>query len=140
MALTTLMLDGLPQLSELERRRIERRLKALERRLVNHSEPLITLILRAYPARRELEADLRVQLGPLGRHLVSHQTAETADHAVRLAAADIQRQLERHHARQRGEPTFGVPSRRLPVQLRPHPPGTAAAAEAPSGREDDGQV
>ncbi len=140
MALTTLTFDGLPQLSELERRRIERRLKALERRLVNHPEPLITLVLRAYPARRELEADLRVQLGPLGRHLVSHQTAETADHAVRLAAVDIQRQLERQHARQRGEPTFGVPSRRLPGHRRSHPPDTAAAAEAPGGQEGDGQA
>jgi hypothetical protein len=42
---------------------------------------------------------------------------------------DIERQLERRHAQQRGEHSFGVPSRRLPRELRPHPP--AAPTEEP---------
>jgi hypothetical protein len=47
--------------------------------------------------------------------------------------ADVERQLERRLATQRGEPTYGVPSRREPAQLRPHPPsrpGARADAEA----------
>jgi hypothetical protein len=124
---TQLTVDGVA-LSETDRRRLERRLRALERRLVHHPDPAAALVLRPYPGGREVEADLRVQLGPLGRHLVSRRAAETAAHAVRLAAEDVERQLERQHAAQRGEPTFGVPSRRLPARLRPHPPGTGAGA------------
>jgi hypothetical protein len=63
--------------------------------------------------------DLRLELGPLGSHLISHQAAETADRAVRLAVEDVERQLERQLAVQRGEPSFGVPSRREPTSLRP---------------------
>jgi hypothetical protein len=69
-----------------------------------------------------MEVDLRVQLGPLGAHLVSHQRAGTTAHAVRLAVEDVERQLERRHADQRGEASFGVPSRREPAALRPNAP------------------
>jgi hypothetical protein len=55
--------------------------------------------------------------------------AETADRAVHLAVRDVERQLERRHATQRGEPTYGVPSRRLPAELRP---ANAAPSEEPS--------
>lgn len=108
-------------LTDEERRRVDRRLAALEKRLVKHPEPKAVLRLVAYPGPRRIEADLRVQLGPLGNHLISHQQAETPDLAARLAVADVARQLERQHAAQRGEPSFGVPSRRLPRQLRPQP-------------------
>ena len=105
-----------------EQRRIEHQLEALERRLVHHPEPTVKLEIELHPDQRQLGADLRLQLGPLGPHLISHQSAETADRAVRLAVEDLERQLERRLARQRGEPTFGVPSRRLPKQLRPSQP------------------
>jgi ribosome-associated translation inhibitor RaiA len=113
-------------LSEAEERRIGRQLLGLERRLVNRPDPEVVVALKAYPDRRQFEADVRVSLGPLGRHLISRRTAETAARAVRLAVAAIERQLKAQHARQAGEPTFGVPSRRLPKQLRPHPPAAAA--------------
>jgi hypothetical protein len=119
--------DGIA-LSELDRWRIRRRMRALERRLVHHPDPLATLVLRPSAGGREVQADLRVRLGPLGRHLVAHRTAEAPAHAVRLATEDVARQLERQHAVQRGEPTFGVPSRRLPAHLRPHPPGGGTVA------------
>jgi hypothetical protein len=38
--------------------------------------------------------------------------------------------LERRTASQRGQPSYGVPSRRLPRQLRPHPPRPARAGAA----------
>ena len=127
----TLMLqldaDGVA-LSEGDRRRIRRRVRALERRLVHHPDPLATLVLRPAPGGREVQAALRVRLGPLGRYVVGRCTAAAVAYAVRLAAEDVERQLERRHAVQRGEPTFGVPSRRLPARLRPHPPAAGAAA------------
>ena len=79
---------------------------------------------------RQCEVDLRLQLGPLGPHLVSHQTAETVEAAVRQAVSDIERQLERRLARQRGEPAYGVPSRSLPRQTRPAKRGGAEARAA----------
>jgi ribosome-associated translation inhibitor RaiA len=126
---TQLTVDGLV-LSEPDRRRIEHRLRALERRLAHHPDPAATLVLRPYPGGQGVEANLRVQLGPHGTHVVSHRAAPAPAHAVRLAAEDVERQLERRHAAQRGEPTFGVPSRRLPARLRPHPPGAGAGGTA----------
>ena len=76
---------------------------------------------------RRVTADLRVQLGPLAAHLISHQAAESADLAARLAVEDVERQLERRLAKQRGQPTYSVPSRRLPEALRPHPPESKPA-------------
>jgi ribosome-associated translation inhibitor RaiA len=109
--------------NSIEEQRIRRQLAGLDKRLVHHPEPSIVLVLDHSPEQRRVEADLRLQLGPLGGHLVSRKAAETADQAVRLAVEAIERQLERRTAGQRGEPTFGVPSRRLPRQLRPNPPG-----------------
>jgi ribosome-associated translation inhibitor RaiA len=125
---TKVKLHGLT-LTGAEERRVHKRLHALERRLIHRPEPTAELGLRPHGAQRQVQADLRLTLGPLGPRLVSHQTAETADHAVRLAIEDVERQLERRQARQRGEQTYGVPSRRLPAALRPHPPGRSQGKE-----------
>jgi ribosome-associated translation inhibitor RaiA len=103
-------------------RRIRHQLRTLDHHfLASRPAPHAVLVLRQHAAQRQVEANLQVQLGPLAGHVVSHQTAETADHAVRLAVADLERQLEHRRAFQQGEPTYGVPSRRLPAHLRPHP-------------------
>ena len=122
-------------LSELEERRIRGQLLGLERRVVNHPDPEVVVALKAYSERRRFEADVRLSLGPLGRHLISRRTSGTADRAVRLAVTAIERQLEAQHAQQAGEHTFGVPSRRLPKQLRPHPP-TPRLLHFPKKSED----
>jgi ribosome-associated translation inhibitor RaiA len=100
-------------------RRIEHQLDALERRLVNHPDPKAFVVVSHHGTQPEIGLDLRVQVGPLGQHLISHQRAETVDRAIRLAVTDVERQLERRHAQQSGEPTYGVPSRRLSAALRP---------------------
>jgi ribosome-associated translation inhibitor RaiA len=110
--------------------RVQHQLSALDRRLAHHPAPKAWLVLTRHREQRQIEVDLRVELGPLGSHLVSHQAAETVDRAVRLAVDDAERQLERVHAVQRGEPSFGVPSRRLPRSLRP-------SRTAPSLDEDE---
>lgn len=104
-----------------DERHIRNQLERLGQRLSHFPEPLASVLLKRHAPQRQVEVDLRVELGPLGGHLVSHQTAETAIHAVRLAVEDVERQLERRLAKQRGEHTYGVPSRRLPKAERPHP-------------------
>jgi ribosome-associated translation inhibitor RaiA len=106
-------------LTPVDERRIEHGLHALERRLSKRPDPSAILVLTHFPARRVVEADLRVQLGPLGAHLIARETAETADHATRRAIEEVERQLERRVAIQRGEPTYGVPSRRRATPSRP---------------------
>jgi ribosome-associated translation inhibitor RaiA len=106
-------------LSATDERRLQRQLAGLERRLLHHPAPTAVLVLTGHQRQRQVEAELRVQLGPLGGHLISHQQAETVNQAVHRAVADIERQLERQHAAQSGAPSFGVPSRRLPEELRP---------------------
>jgi ribosome-associated translation inhibitor RaiA len=110
-------------LTQVQERRVQHQFDALQRRLVHHPEPTAVLVLTGHKNQRQVQADLRVEMGPLGGHLISHQQAETVDRAVHLAIADVERQLERQHAAQSGEPSFGVPSRRLPRELRPaqHP-------------------
>lgn len=88
-----------------EERHIRRHLERLGLRLAHFPEPIATLVLERHPRQRRIEAALRVELGPLGDHLISHQAAETAGHAVRLASEDVERQLERRLAKQRGEHT-----------------------------------
>lgn len=119
-------------LNDIESRNVRHQLGALERRLAHRPDPSASLVLKRHAGPRQFEADLTVRLGPLGAHLVSHQAAETPEHAVRLAVADIERQLDRRLAGQRGEPTYGVPSRRRPKQLRPKPltPKTPMEEEA----------
>ena len=100
------------ELSPTEQRRIQHGLRALERRVERRPDPAAILVLTRHEAPRLVEADLRLQLGPLGAHLVACESAETADHATRCAIEAVERQLERCLASQRGESTFGVPSRR----------------------------
>ena len=142
MSLNTILNAGDVALSDQDRRRIARTLRTLERRLIHHPDPTATISLTAHPRQRQVEASLRVQVGPLGSHLLSRQRADTAGLAVWLAAKDVARQLERLHAQERGEPTFGVPSRRLPAQLRPHPlpprqPRAGAQAPAATSQATD---
>jgi ribosome-associated translation inhibitor RaiA len=82
-------------LSARQERRIERHLHHLERRLEHQPEPVVTMILSRQGPERYVIADLRVQLGHLGEHLVSHERGETADGAARLAVEDVERQIER---------------------------------------------
>ncbi len=114
-----LNLQGL-ELAELDQRRVRAHLQSLERRLADRPQPAAVLVLHHHVNQRRFAADLRIQLGPLGPTLVSHQAAETPDHATRLAVEDVERQLERRTSEQRGDSAFGVPSRREPRRLRPH--------------------
>jgi hypothetical protein len=107
---------------------IRRLLVKLGKRLAHFPEPSAHVVLKQQHGQQRVDVALRVELGPLGNHLISHQWGKTDDHAVRLAIADVERQLERRLAKQRGEHTFGVPSRREPASLRPHPPGEEEAA------------
>jgi hypothetical protein len=128
MALGVQIHTGNEPLSQQEDARVRRHLRHLEARLVNFPEPSAILTLRRQAAARRVTVDLRVELGPMAGELVSHQAAEMPEHAVRLAVEDAERQLERRLATQRGEPTYGVPSRRLPKEARPHPRGTTTPA------------
>jgi len=123
-------------LAEDEERRIMRQLGVLERRLVHRPEPTTRLVLRQERLQRTIAAQLQVQLGPLGPSLISHQRAATAERAVRLAVADIERQLERQLAKQRAEPTYGVPSRRLPAASRPARVAAAEPMEEPGSADE----
>lgn len=124
------------QFDPAEEKRITHQLDVLERRLPHEPEPLADLVVAFNTGQRRFTADLRLQLNPLGTQLVSHQSAETADRAVRLAVDDLKRQLERHHAQQRGESSYGVPSRRLPRSLRPNPLPGKASKGAPETEEE----
>jgi ribosome-associated translation inhibitor RaiA len=111
--------------TDIEEKRIQHHMDRLARHLRNHPAPKAMLSFTGYPAKKRIGLHLRVELGPLGGHLLSRQSAETADQATRLAVEDIERQLERRHAAQTGEATYGVPSRRLPSSLRPTPYSTS---------------
>lgn len=102
---------GVP-LSAVQEERIRRHLAALERRLARRPDPIAVLALAGPNARHEIVAHLRVQLGPLGPTLTSSQSATAPDAAAREAIHAVERQLERMVAVQRGEPSYGVPSRR----------------------------
>lgn len=99
--------------------RFERLFANLDKRLVHISEPQATARIREVGNPREFSIDLRVELGSHAGELISHKSAPSADHAMRLAIGDIERQLERRLSVQRGEASFGVPSRRLPKDQRP---------------------
>jgi hypothetical protein len=115
-------------LSDDEERHIRQRLVSLERRLIHRPEPTADLVLTHLAGPPRVQASLRLRLGPLGPQHVSHEIAPTVDQAVRLTVQEIERQLERRTARQRGEHTYGVPSRRLPARARPEPMDDAANA------------
>ena len=95
-----------------ELKHIEHQVEGLGRRVKHYPEPRLHLVLSRHWQPQRGVAELRLQLGPLGPSLVSHQQAPSLDRAVKAAIDDLERQLERHLAKQRGEPSFGVPSRR----------------------------
>jgi ribosome-associated translation inhibitor RaiA len=103
-----------------QEQRVRRQLTTLGRRLVHRPEPAAVLSFSGPNGQREIEASLRVQLGPLGPTLTSSQTAQTPDRAAHLAIQAIERQLERLVAGQRGESSYGVPSRRRLETHRGH--------------------
>jgi len=122
------------RLSDDQEQRIRHHLAALGRRLEHRPEPIAVLSFSGHAPRHEFVAHLRLQLGPLGPTLTSKHTSQTPDQASRLAIRAIERQLERLVAVQRGEPSYGVPSRRrMNVAAADgsvlHAPGAAAAAE-----------
>lgn len=123
------------ELNETEERHIRHDLETIEQRLAPYGEPNISLVMSWHPDQRLVRARLRVQLGHLGPHLVSGRKAETADYAVDQATKSILRQLERRLAVRRGEPTYGVPSRREPAELRAQQVPEPAVAE-PDDLED----
>jgi ribosome-associated translation inhibitor RaiA len=98
--------------TEAEMKRIEHQVEGLARRVKHYPDPRLHAVLERHVQQRRVTAEFRLQLGPLGPSLMSHQAAETADRAAKLAIDDLERQLERHLARQRGEASYGVPSRR----------------------------
>lgn len=104
-----------------EEEHVRRLLALLDKRLAHRPDPAARLLLRWHDQQRRMKARLSLQLELLGAHVVSHEEAETAEQAVRLAVSDLERQIERHTAHQRGEPAYGVPGRRLPESTRPHP-------------------
>jgi ribosome-associated translation inhibitor RaiA len=102
-----------------QRQRVEHHLERLAKRLAQRPAPHAKLLITRHAAPRTIQVDLQVELGRLGSSLISHQSGDTVEQAVRRAVADAERQLERLQAAQRAEHTFGVPSRRLPRSLRP---------------------
>lgn len=112
-------------LSPDEERHVRYQVEKLEKRLAGFPEPIATVVLKRHELQRRVEAALRIDLGSRDSYLGSHQAAETAPHAIRLAVEDVERQLERRLAKLRGDHTYGVPSRRLPKADRPHQPETS---------------
>jgi hypothetical protein len=108
-------------LTSLEEERIQRQMRSLEKRVEKFPDPRVELAIEDQASPRGVRVDLRLALGPLGGHLISHQEGLGADVAVKAAVDDVKRQLERRLSSQRGESSFGVPSRRLPSDLRPNP-------------------
>ncbi len=121
-------------LDDPERDKMLHQITVLERRLGAEPEPKLEVTLLYHPEQRRVQADFRLLLNPLGSHLISHQSAQTPEQVVRLAVKDLERQLERRHASQRQEPSYGVPSRREPRSLRPNPPPSRKHKQSqPSG-------
>jgi hypothetical protein len=114
MALKSSIRTGQHTLTPVQERRISRHMATLERLLVHEGESLAEVVVSDHPDHRQVQVHLRVQLGRSGWSVLSTTNATTADAAVRLAVGDVRRQLEKHLAVRRGEPSFGVPSRREP--------------------------
>jgi ribosome-associated translation inhibitor RaiA len=102
-----------------EEARLRAKLRGLERRVRQEPAPAAIVTITQHPAQRRFDVSFRLELGPLGPTLISHNWAETVDLAVERAVDDVERELERHLAKQRGEPSFGVPSRRRPPDEQP---------------------
>lgn len=119
MAVTPRIVNRANELTEVEQKRIERTLDSVAKRLGKFSKPEIDLTLDKSTVPASIDATLKVVLGVRDTTLRSTETARTADHAVKLAADDVKRQLERVVADLRGADSFGTPSRRNPEHLRP---------------------
>lgn len=110
------------QLKPLDDRRIWHHLTVLERRLAHQTAPRVEVVLTRWAASRQIEADLRLQLGHLGAHFIGRHRAATAAQATRLAVADPERQLARHLAKTRDR--GGLPSLTEPLpEPEPVPSG-----------------
>jgi ribosome-associated translation inhibitor RaiA len=119
MAVTPTIVNRAGELTEVERKRIDRSLDGIGKRLANFTNPSIDLTLASSQQPGSIDATLRVVLGVRDTTLRSSETSRTADHAVKLACDDIKRQLEKTVAELRGADTYGTPSRRNPEHLRP---------------------
>jgi ribosome-associated translation inhibitor RaiA len=119
MAVTPTIVNRAGELTEVERKRIDRSLDGIGKRLANFTNPSIDLTLASSQQPGSIDANLRVVLGVRDTTLRSSETSRTADHAVKLACDDIKRQLEKTVAELRGADTYGTPSRRNPEHLRP---------------------
>lgn len=109
-----------------EERRIEHHIDAFAPRVKHYPEPRVHFVLDRHQRAPHATVESRLQLGPLGPSLVSHQQGASFDQAVKHAIEDLERQLERHLAKQRGEPSFGVPSRRPVKRTAGEPSGEAS--------------
>lgn len=119
MAVSPTVVNRADELSDVERKRIERTLDSLAKRLANFSNPEIDLTLEKAKQVGSVDATLKVVLGVRDTTLRSTETSRTADNAVKMACDDIKKQLERAVADLRGADTYGTPSRRNPDHLRP---------------------
>jgi hypothetical protein len=124
-------------LNAIEEKQIQRLLEQLQRRMEPYGEPVIKLVLDWHPDQRLVRTRMRVQLGHLGPHLTSAQSAETADRSVRQAVATIERQFERRLATRRGEASWGVPSRRAPSAVLENPQLPAPPDDAADEFDED---
>jgi len=114
MPLTTRITCQNVELSPSEDAYARRLFSSLDRRLQRFPDPLLEATISPSGAPLQYDVDLRLRLEPHGRHLISHETAETVNLAMKLAVHEVKRQVIRQVAKQSGEPSFGVPSRRLP--------------------------
>lgn len=119
---------GVP-LTDVQEQRVRHHLAALGKRLVHRPEPIAVMAFSRNESRHEVIAHLRLQLGPLGPTLTSKHTSPSPDQAARLAIRAVEKQLERLVSVQRGEPAYGVPSRRR-IDVAPAP-GEAVRGQSP---------
>jgi hypothetical protein len=80
-----------------------------------------TLSPTRHADQRRVAADLRIELGPLGHILVSHQAAETPDQATRLTVEDVERNWDGGRLSNVETPRSGCQVAENPRRLRPRP-------------------
>ncbi len=119
MAVSPTIVNRSGELSDVEQKRIDRTLESVAKRLDKFANPEIDLTLEKSTLAGSVDATLRVVLGVRDTTLRSTETSRTADNAVKLAADDVKKQLERVVADLRGADSYGTPSRRNPEHLRP---------------------
>jgi ribosome-associated translation inhibitor RaiA len=119
MAVSPTIVNRADQLTDVERKRVDRSLESLAKRLENFNNPEIDLTIEKAKQTGSVDATIKVILGVRDTTLRSTETSRTADHAVKLACDDIKKQLERTVSDLRGMDTYGTPSRRNPEHLRP---------------------